>query len=479
MLIGVFLPIEVFGFQRTASKDRPVEQLVERSDARISGKKTGNDTTKDRFGVPDTFTKDLKRRTFNYFWDVVDTATWQTDDRYPTRAFTSVAATGFALPAYIIGIHNAFISREQGAERTLKVLKWLWEAPQGPDKNGNVGYKGFFYHFLNYQNGTRFKQVELSTVDTGLLIAGVLTAQSYFDQENPTEHSIRSIADSVYRRVQWDWAMNGKETMSMGWHPESGFIKAQWEGYNEAMVLLILALGSPEHAIPKDSWKVWTSTYKWDEFYGYDYVGFGPLFGHQYSQMFIDFRGIQDEYMRRKDIDYFENSRRAVLANRAYCIKNPSGFVGYSENIWGLTACDGPANENRMHNGTSIEFRTYNARGAAKGYIVDDGTISPTAAGGSIPFTPEESLKALYTMKQHFGSKLYSTYGFLDSFNLTYNKEGWFNPDYISIDQGPILIQLENWESGLIWKTLRKNTYIRAGLEKAGFQGGWLEKIDS
>jgi hypothetical protein len=273
--------------------------------------------------------------------------------------------------------------------------------------------------------------------------------------------------------------MNGNKTMSMGWHPESGFIKAQWEGYNEAMVLLILALGSPEHAIPKSSWKVWTSTYSWDEFYGYNYVGFGPLFGHQYSQMFIDFRGIQDDYMKRKGIDYFENSRRAVLANRAYCINNPSDFVGYGENVWGLTACDGPANENKIKNGQSIEFRTYHARGAAKGYIEDDGTISPTAAGGSIPFAPEKTLNALYTMKQRFGNKLYNTYGFLDAFNLTYKKGGWFNTDYISIDQGPILIQLENLESGLIWKILRKNAYIRAGLEKAGFQGGWLKEVDS
>lgn len=436
------------------------------------------DTTDLFYGVPENFVEDLKKRTFTYFWEIVDTATWQTDDRYPSRTFTSVAATGFALPSYIIGIHNEYITREEGAERVLNVLEWLWEAPQGPDTEGMTGHKGFFYHFLNYETGTRFKQVELSTIDTGLLMAGILTAQSYFDYDNEVENRIRAVADSLYLRVEWDWAMNDNPTMSMGWHPESGFIKAQWTGYNEAMVLLIMAMGSPEHPISDKSWDVWTSTYDWEEFYGYEHVNFGPLFGHQYSQMFVDFQGIQDEYMREKGIDYFENSRRATLANRAYCIHNPSGFKGYGENVWGLTACDGPGNESKMVDGKSIQFRTYNARGAAKGYIQDDGTITPTAAGGSIPFAPEKTLKALYTMKQKFGDDLYTKYGFRDSFNLTYQEGGWFNPDFIGIDQGPILIQLENLQSGLIWNTLRKNSYIKSGLEKAGFTGGWLSEKD-
>jgi len=264
--------------------------------------------------------------------------------------------------------------------------------------------------------------------------------------------------------------------MSMGWHPESGFIRAQWEGYDESMILLILALGAPVYSIPEGSWDVWTSTNNWADFYGFEHVNFGPLFGHQYSHMFIDFRDIQDAYMREKGIDYFENSRLATLANRAYCIDNPGGFEGYSENIWGLTAGDGPANETRVIGNRKVQFSTYHARGAADGYIEDDGTIVPTAAGGSIPFAPEETLKALYTMKEKFGDQLYTEYGFLDSFNLTYSEEGWFNPDYIGIDQGPILIQLENYETELIWSILRENKYIRKGLEKAGFTGGWMEE---
>ncbi len=429
------------------------------------------------YGVPSEFKDELKLRTFNYFWEIVDEPTWQTDDRYPGRNFTSIAATGFAIPSYIIGIHNGYVSREDGAERVRNTLKWLWNSPQGSESVGNTGYKGFFYHFLNYGTGTRYRQVELSTVDTGLLMAGILTAQSYFDAPDHTEEQIRALADSLYLRVDWNWAMDGKETMSMGWHPEYGFIEAQWTGYNEAMILLILAMGSPTHPIPDDSWKVWTETYTWADFYGYEHVNFGPLFGHQYSQMFIDFREILDEYMTEKGFDYFENSRRATLSNRAYCIANPGGFVGYGENIWGLTASDGPANINKEINGKPIQFRTYTARGAARDYLNDDGTIAPTAAGGSIPFAPQETLGALYAMKNQFGDDLYTKYGFLDAFNLTFEKDGWFNRDYIGIDQGPILIQLENLESELIWNTMKKNKYVVQGLKKAGFTGGWLDEI--
>ena len=434
------------------------------------------DTTETLYGIPVQFIDELKERTFTYFWEIVDSTTWQTDDRYPTKNFTSIAATGFALPAYVIGIENEYISREKGAERVLNVLDWLWNSPQGDYAEGVAGYRGFYYHFLNYDTGTRYQQVELSTIDTALLMAGVLTTQSYFDADNRVESRIREIADSLYYRVEWDWAMDGNSTMSMGWYPESGFIRAQWEGYDESMILLILALGAPVYSIPEESWDVWTSTNNWADFYGFEHVNFGPLFGHQYSHMFIDFREIQDAYMREKGIDYFENSRLATLANRAYCIDNPGGFEGYSENIWGLTAGDGPANETRVIGNRKVQFSTYHARGAADGYIEDDGTIVPTAAGGSIPFAPEETLKALYTMKEKFGDQLYTEYGFLDSFNLTYSEEGWFNPDYIGIDQGPILIQLENYETELIWSILRENKYIRKGLEKAGFTGGWLEE---
>lgn len=430
------------------------------------------------------FTSDLKQRTFNYFWELADTATGQTPDRYPTRNFTSIAATGFALPAYIIGIQNQYITREQAAQRTLHTLQWLWQSRQSADSAGSTGYQGFYYHFLNYGTGTRYRDVELSTIDTGLLMAGILTAQSYYTENNPTETQIRQLADSLYLRVNWQWAMNGDELMSMGWRPEKGFIPARWGGYNEAMILILMALGSPTYPIHDQAWQAWCEGYQWHSFYGYEHVNFAPLFGHQYSHMFIDFRGIQDAYMREKGIDYFENARRATLSNRAYCMANPSGFSGYSENIWGLTASDGPGYKQQVHGSDTIQFYGYHARGASKDDIRDDGTLVPTAAGGSIPFAPKECLTALATMKTQFGSQLYQEYGFKDAFNLTYRtnnpqQPNWFNKDYISIDQGPILIMLENHETGLIWDILKMNPYLIRGLKKAGFTGGWIKTASS
>jgi hypothetical protein len=280
--------------------------------------------------------------------------------------------------------------------------------------------------------------------------------------------------------VEWDWFLNDNNLLSMGWHPEKGFLSAEWSGYNEAMILNILALGSPTHPIPDHVWEKWTESYNWDTFQGYEHVNFGPLFGHQYSHMYIDFRGIQDKYMQEKGIDYFENSRRATLANRAYCIENPNGFTAYSNNVWGLTACDGPANVVRKVKGKHVQFRTYSARGAAADYLVDDGTIAPTAAGGSVPFAPEICLAALKEMHNVYGEHLYSQYGFKDAFNPTFtdknkNENGWYDNDYIGIDQGPILIMLENYNTGLVWEIMKKNPYVIAGLKKAGFNGGWID----
>ena len=404
----------------------------------------------------------------------------QIPDRYPNITFSSIAATGFGLSAYLVGIDNGYITREQGAERILKTLKTLWELPQDSIQSGIAGYKGFFYHFLNTGDALRFKQVELSSIDTGLLMAGVLTSMSYFDNETDTEKQIRDYADKLYRRVDWSWMMTENNRLSMGWHPEKGFLASEWAGYNEAMVLLIMAIGSPTHPIPASAWSTWCSTYPIETFYGQKNVQFDPLFGHQYSQMFIDFKGIQDSVMAATKMDYFENSKRATLSNRSYCIANPKGFIGYGENNWGLTACDGPHNGTVKIGDKEIKFMDYSARGACTIQIVDDGTIAPTAAGGSFPFTPELSENALAYMWNTYRDKLVSTYGFKDAFNLTFkdemNPNGWFDEDYLGIDQGPIIIQIANHENGLIWNTMKKNPYMVEGLRKAGFKGGWLNQ---
>lgn len=420
---------------------------------------------------------ELKKRTFQFFWNAID-SNYQTLDRYPTKTFSSIAATGFGLSAYLVGIENRFITRETGAERVLRVLKVLWSLPQSSAETGASGYKGFYYHFLTLEHAVRFKNVELSSIDTGLLMAGILSCMTYFDADTPVEAEIRKIADDLYRRVDWNWMMKSNGIMSMGWHPEKGFIDSEWAGYNEAMVLIILGLGSPTHPIPDLSWQKWCTTYDLDTFYGYKNVQFDPLFGHQYSHCWIDFRGIRDSFMRINQDDYFNNSRSATLSNRAYCIANPMKWTGYSENQWGLTACDGPDGKLNI-DGVIREFFSYRARGAASTQIIDDGTIAPTAAGGSYAFTPKESEACLSHLWNTYYSDLVGEYGFKDAFNLTYkdsnHPEGWFDKDYLGIDQGALLLQIENNDSELLWKIMKNNPYIVRGLKKAGFTCGWLD----
>ncbi|MEO0898657.1 MAG: glucoamylase family protein [Bacteroidota bacterium] len=433
--------------------------------------------------------EELQKRTFQYFWDYSSNPFAQTHDRAPTQNFYSIAATGFGLTSYLIGAEKNYVTRQEAAERTLLCLEKMWQMPQHDGPTKVSGYKGFFYHFLTIDKAERFKDVELSTIDTGLLMAGVLSAQVYFDQENEVEEKIRSLADSLYRRVEWDWAMKDNGVMSMGWRPERGFIPAQWDGYNEAMILLIMAMGSPTHPIEKGAWEKWCAPYEWGEFEGIEHLNFSPLFGHQYSQMYIDFRGIQDAYMREKGIDYFENSRRATMANRAYCIRNPHGFEAYDSLTWGLTACDGPRDTLVQRNEEEIRYHTYWARGASSLHINDDGTLAPTAMLASIPFAPDVCLAGAQHMWNTYGDKLIGEYGFRDAFNLSYtygrnskngtsNKEGWFDMDYIGIDQGPILIQTYNHQTEFVWALMKKSPYIVAGLKKAGFTGGWLDELN-
>ncbi|MEI6684159.1 MAG: glucoamylase family protein [Bacteroidota bacterium] len=425
--------------------------------------------------------EELEYRTFRYFWDLADTTSGLIPERWPTQSFSSIAATGFGLSAYLVGVDQGYITRKEAAARVLKTLGFFWHLPQGPDKTGVGGYKGLFYRFLDMRTGMRFKDAELSTIGTGLLMAGILSCLQYFDGEAEDEAGIRNLAEKLYRRVDWNWALDGKEILSMGWHPESGFIPGYWYGYNEAMVLVIMAIGSPTHPIPASCWKAWTSGYNWSSSWGFAHVNFGPLYGHQYSHIYIDFKGIKDEYMQAKGIDYFENSRRATYAQQAYCRANPGQFAGYGKDLWGLTACDGPGYAKTKREGNDFVFDGYSARGIAAGYHVDDGTLAPAAAGGSLPFAPEICIPALETMYNTYGQSLYQKYGFKDAFNPSFtdgkgNEKGWFDVDYLGIDQGPILLMIGNNRSGLIWNLMKRNIYIVQGLKKAGFKGGWLGK---
>ncbi len=433
---------------------------------------------------------DIERRTFDFFWETSNAENGLAPDRHPSRPFSSIAAIGFALTAYPIGVERTWITREQATERTLITLKFLRDAPAGPEATGKAGHRGFFYHFLDMRSGQRFAEwVELSSVDTGLMMMGVLFAQSYFDRDDAAEREIREIADQLYRRVEWDWMRPRAPLISMGWNPETkSFIDHDWRGYNEAMLVYLLALGSPTHPVEPEAWQAWTRTYdrNWGEFEGQTHLRFGPQFGHQYSHVWIDFRGIQDAYTREKDLDYFENSRRATLAQHAYAVANPMGWKGYDGKVWGLTASDGPQGTKQTYRGEQREFRGYSARGPGPIDGFDDGTLAPTAALASLPFAPELVIPAAEAMRERYGDDLYGRYGFLDSFNPSFEYDvplvtgkvvpgkGWFATDYLGIDQGPILAMIANHRDGFVWDVMKRNPYIRRGLERAGFEGGWL-----
>ncbi|MBL8977900.1 MAG: hypothetical protein JNM53_05800 [Gemmatimonadetes bacterium] len=433
------------------------------------------------------FLDTLERRTFDFFWERTSPATGLTPDRWPSQSFSSIAAVGFALTAYPIGAERGYVSRAEAVGRTLTTLRWFWAAPQGPAPSGTSGYQGFFYHFLDMGSGHRFATVELSTVDTALLLAGVLFCREYFDRPDAAEAEIRALADSLYRRTNWQWARRDPPLVNMGWKPEDGWQPLNWNGYNEAMLVYILGLGSPTFPLDPTAWTEWTRTYQWGSYYGQAHLGFAPLFGHHYSQTWVDFRGIRDPYMRGRGIDYFENTRRATLAQREYAIANPDGWRDYGRDIWGLSASDGPADVTLPVNGANRRFFTYAARGASFTEVRDDGTLAPTAAGGSLPFAPEVVIPALVAMRERYGDDLFGQYGFLDAFNPTFQFDtvplthgrlvpgvGWFDTDYLGIDQGPILAMIANHRDDLVWKYMRRSPYIVQGLRQAGFTGGWL-----
>jgi len=439
--------------------------------------------------VVDPFIEELQERTFRFFWETTNPPNGLVPDRWPTRSFSSVAAVGFGLTAYPIGVERGWITRAQAIERVLATLTFFAaEERQGPEPAGRTGYKGFFYHFLDMETGARFETVELSTIDTTLFLAGALTCEMYFDRDTPDEAEIRRLARALYEGANWTFFLVNPPRVNMGWKPESGFSVSDWWGYDESMILYLLALGSPTHPIDPAGWTASTSSYQWGSRYGLEHVGFAPLFGHQFSHVWVDFRGIQDESMRGRGIDYFENSRRATLEQRQYAIENPGGFLGYGADVWGLSACDGPLDVTLPWAGRQVRFMTYAARGASFTEVRDDGTIAPYAAGSSLPFTPHESTAALKAMRERWGEHLYSTYGFLDSFNPTFTFSvpvqhgtvvpgvGWFDGDYLGIDQGPLLAMIENHRSGFVWGLLRRHEAVVRGLRRAGFTGGWLDQ---
>jgi hypothetical protein len=346
---------------------------------------------------------------------------------------------------------------------------------QGPEPDAS-GYKGFFYHFLDIETGRRVWQCELSTIDSAFLFAGALTVAAYFDADTEDEAKVRALAKSLYERVDWNWARDNGATLTHGWRPENGFIPFRWRGYDEGLLLYILGLGSPSHPLPPESYRAYTESYEWRNIFGRELLYSGPLFTHQLSHMWIDFREIRDTFMREHDSDYFRNSRHATFVQQEYAIRNPLNFEGYGEHCWGFTASDGPGWTKRNVDGIDREFFDYAARGAP--YGPDDGTVSPWVVVASLPFAPEIVVP---TVRNFARMQLGMTrlYGFRPSFNQTYTMEDkdegwWVSPYHFGIDQGPVVLMIENYRTGLLWNIMRRCEPVVVGLRRAGFSDGWL-----
>jgi hypothetical protein len=396
-------------------------------------------------------------------------------DKVEPNAPCSIAAVGLALATIPAMVHRGVIIRKFAAKIARRRLRNLLDLPQGPGPD-TAGHKGFFYHFLDMDTGRRVWNCELSTLDSAFLFAGALTCSTYFDADTEDEAEVRRLADALYCRADWNWARDGGPTLTHGWKPETGFLPHRYEGYDEGLLLYLLGLGSPTHPLPLESYAAYCATYQWKELYGRELLYSGPLFTHQLSHLWVDFRGIRDAFMHERRSDYFENSRQATFVQQEYAVRNPLGFEGYGAHCWGFTACDGPGWIKRTVNGVERQFYDYIARGAPFG--PDDGTVAPWVVVASLPFAPEIVIPTVrHFAKLNLG--MTAPYGFKPSFNQTFAVEQsptgwWVTPYHFGIDQGPVVLMIENYRSGLIWDIMRRCPAVIAGLRRAQFTGGWL-----
>ncbi len=391
----------------------------------------------------DAFLEKVEEQTFRYFEKEVNPYNGLVRDSAPNQEGTSsapasVGTVGFALSVYPVAVERGWMNRAKALALTVRTLEFfLRQAP---------GHNGFFYHFLNFETGERVNQSELSSIDTALLLAGALFAAEYFD-----DVKVRELTRELYERVDFPWMMNRGKTFAMGWTPESGFLRSRWDVLSEGLLLYVLAIGSPAHPVPSESWREMmrpAGSYR-----DYRLIQMPPLFTHQYPQIWLDLREKNDGLA-----DYFQNSVNATHANRAFCIDQASRFAGYGPDVWGLSASDGPSG--------------YRAYGAPPGWsVLDDGTVSPAACGGSIVFTPAESIACMEHIYETYGNKVWGRYGFSDAMNLGKN---WFSPLALGIDEGALLLMIENYRTGLLWKTLGRSEPVQKALEKIGFRKGTM-----
>ncbi|MDP9065287.1 MAG: hypothetical protein M3O06_05415 [Pseudomonadota bacterium] len=423
----------------------------------------------------------MQGKAFAYFKTETNPRNGLVADKTAAGCPASIAATGLALGCYPVAVERGLMARQTAIGRTLATLRFFRDSTQGTGPDA-TGYRGFYYHFLDIETGRRAWQCELSSVDSAFLFAGMLMAAAYFAEDSADQREIRELTQLLVGRAEWSWLLAADGTIGHGWHPESGFIPWRWQGYCEAMIVYMLALGSPAHAVPSSAYTAWCSTYEWKRCYDIEFLYSAPLFTHQLSHVWIDFRGIQDAPMAARGIDYFENSRRATLVQQRYAIDNPARFKGYCAHSWGVTASDGPGPVTATIDGVERRFFGYEGRGAPFG--LDDGTLSPWAVVASLPFAPEIVMPTV----DHFihGLQLHvrHAYGFKASFNQTFaarcdemSTDGWVSPYFFGLNLGPIVLMVENFRSGLPWRLMRDCPCIVEGLRRAGFAGGWLGAV--
>jgi len=387
----------------------------------------------------DQFLEEVEKANFLYFVEQADPITGLVKDRSNVRKTdtslaASIAATGFGLTALCIGHKRGYLSLNDARQRVLTTVRFLFEKMPS--------HRGFYYHFANVKTGERVWDSEVSSIDTAILLCGVLMCHAYFQHSEITRFAYR-----IASRVQWTWLSEDTSLLPLGWTPESGFLPYRWDYYSELMMIYLVGLGSSTHALPAGTWNAWKRTTF--EYAGLRYIGsYAPLFINQYSQAWFDFRGKRDKYA-----DYFLNSIIATEVHRIFCLELSKQFSDYSDDLWGITASD-----------------------SANGYVVwggppatgpIDGTVVPSAAAGSLPFLPQATLRVLKTIKNRYGDRAWCRYGFVNAFNPLKN---WYDTDVVGIDTGITMLMAENLRTGFVWNTFMKNGEAERGFQRAGFE---------
>ncbi len=414
---------------------------------------------------------------FRYFLESVNPDNGLVADTQREDAPCSIAVVGFALSCYPIGVSRGWMTRDHAAQLTLAALRFFADSTQSAESDA-TGYQGFYYHFLDMKSGRRVWECELSLIDSALLLAGVVAAATWCDRNHDVDTEIRGLADILYRRANWQWACDECQTVRQGWTPTSGFFHYDWEGYSEAAILYVLAAASPSYPLGAASFEAWTLTYQWEETYGIECLYAGPLFIHLFSHAWIDFRGIRDGFARQHHTDYFINTASAIRLQREYSRINPNDFAGYDEFGWGLSACDGPSGITEEKSGRSTYHLGYSERGVPFG--PDDGTRVPWVGLACLPFEPRLAEANHRTLCQRYPA-VADECRFFGSFNPSLpggsgeRPECWVSPNVYGLDQGLIVMMVENYRTGAPWKLMRSSPIIRNGLKACGFRGGWLE----